>query len=307
MVSGWISTTRAPCLRWMVRSVLSPWTIECESTASTHRTRPRMPATISRMCVRSSASSPSKISTTGSGWKARWSRGVMWVWRSSCNRFHVGDSLSSRPRSCEERNMRRSRVLCRGSLKKKITLGAVERKWTSGSVMPASSRACICTIASSTSLLSFCEGSLSPIISLMDAMILGFSSDLTTSIVPGSTIPARFPARVPKLVPVASCRSGDGVLSLLSPKALVAITPNTLPRRRAKPFPAEDSGRSSFSSSSSSMAAAATPASNGQNTHVVDAVMDYLDSLSSGCATQAKAARHLSELEAVVEGLDLEG
>ena len=57
-----------------------------------------------------------------------------------------------------------------------------------------------------------------------------------------------------------------------------------------------------------------------QSTHVVDAVLDYLDTLSSGCCAAhdincqtgqtslaAMAALHLSELEAVVEGLDLEG
>jgi hypothetical protein len=50
--------------------------------------------------------------------------------------------------------------------------------------------------------------------------------------------------------------------------------------------------------------------------HVVDAVMDYLDTLdststltlASGCAASYDmTARHLCELEAVVEGLDLEG
>jgi hypothetical protein len=78
---------------------------------------------------------------------------------------------------------------------------------------------------------------------------------------------------------------------------------------------------SSFSAAaSSSMAAAANAASisylapqaqrsspNGQNTHVVDAVMDYLDTLSSGCAVaKDTASLHVLELEAAVEGLDLE-
>ena len=45
-----------------------------------------------------------------------------------------------------------------------------------------------------------------------------------------------------------------------------------------------------------------------QSTHVVDAVMDYLDTLSSGApAAHDKLALHMCELEAVVEGLDLEG
>jgi hypothetical protein len=44
-----------------------------------------------------------------------------------------------------------------------------------------------------------------------------------------------------------------------------------------------------------------------QSTHVVDAVMDYLDTLSSGCAaTEDMTAAHRCELEAVVQGLDLE-
>jgi len=46
----------------------------------------------------------------------------------------------------------------------------------------------------------------------------------------------------------------------------------------------------------------------GQSTHVVDAVMDYLDTLSSGCAAaHDTAAVHRCELEAVVDGLDLKG
>jgi len=47
--------------------------------------------------------------------------------------------------------------------------------------------------------------------------------------------------------------------------------------------------------------------SSGQSTHVVDAVMDYLDTLSSGPpAAEDRAALHRCELEAVVEGLDCE-
>jgi len=45
-----------------------------------------------------------------------------------------------------------------------------------------------------------------------------------------------------------------------------------------------------------------------QSTNVVDAVMDYLDTLSSGSpAAHDKVALHMWELEAVVEGSDLEG
>ena len=45
-----------------------------------------------------------------------------------------------------------------------------------------------------------------------------------------------------------------------------------------------------------------------QSTHVVDAVMDYLDTLSSGSpAAHDKLALHIWELETVVEGLDLDG
>jgi hypothetical protein len=41
--------------------------------------------------------------------------------------------------------------------------------------------------------------------------------------------------------------------------------------------------------------------------HVVDAVMDYLDTLSSGCTSAGMAAVHHLELEAVVGGIDVEG
>ena len=45
-----------------------------------------------------------------------------------------------------------------------------------------------------------------------------------------------------------------------------------------------------------------------ESTHVVDAVMDYLDTLSSGSpAAHDMVALHVKELEAVVKGLDLEG
>jgi len=45
-----------------------------------------------------------------------------------------------------------------------------------------------------------------------------------------------------------------------------------------------------------------------QSTHVVDAVLDYLDTPSAVCsAAHDMAAVYLCELEAVVEGLDLEG
>ena len=75
----------------------------------------------------------------------------------------------------------------------------------------------------------------------------------------------------------------------------------------------------SFSSSSSGAASddsfgyfAPPPAqrscSSGHSTHVVDAVMDYLDTLASGCAAaHDTAAAHRCELEAVVDGLDLKG
>ena len=79
---------------------------------------------------------------------------------------------------------------------------------------------------------------------------------------------------------------------------------------------------SSSPSSSSSMAAAANAACSlsylapclaqrscpiAPSTHVVDAVMDYLDTLSSGPpAAKDMAALHLCELEAVVEGLGIE-
>jgi len=44
-----------------------------------------------------------------------------------------------------------------------------------------------------------------------------------------------------------------------------------------------------------------------ESTHVVDAVMDYLDTLSSGSpAAHDMAALHMWELEAVAEVLDLE-
>jgi hypothetical protein len=44
-----------------------------------------------------------------------------------------------------------------------------------------------------------------------------------------------------------------------------------------------------------------------QSCHVVDAVMDYLDTLSSGCTSAGIAAVHHAELEAVVDGVDVEG
>ena len=66
----------------------------------------------------------------------------------------------------------------------------------------------------------------------------------------------------------------------------------------------------SFSSSSSSAASDGSfgHLARGQSTHVVDAVMDYLDTLSSGCAAaHDTAAAHRCELEAVVNGLELMG
>jgi len=44
-----------------------------------------------------------------------------------------------------------------------------------------------------------------------------------------------------------------------------------------------------------------------QSCNVVDAVMDYLDTLSSGCTSAKMAAVHHLELEAVVGGEDVEG
>ena len=44
-----------------------------------------------------------------------------------------------------------------------------------------------------------------------------------------------------------------------------------------------------------------------RTTHVVDAVMDYLDSLTGSPPAKCRAAVHLCELEAVADGLDLEG
>ncbi|KAJ1476252.1 hypothetical protein T484DRAFT_1825634 [Baffinella frigidus] len=44
-----------------------------------------------------------------------------------------------------------------------------------------------------------------------------------------------------------------------------------------------------------------------QSCNVVDAVMDYLDTLSSGCTSKGMAAVHHLELEAVVDGADVEG
>jgi hypothetical protein len=44
-----------------------------------------------------------------------------------------------------------------------------------------------------------------------------------------------------------------------------------------------------------------------QSYNVVDAVMDYLDTLSSGCTSEDMAAVHHLELEAVVDGVDVEG
>jgi hypothetical protein len=44
-----------------------------------------------------------------------------------------------------------------------------------------------------------------------------------------------------------------------------------------------------------------------QSCNVVDAVMDYLDTLSSGCTSEGMAAVHHDELEAVVDGVDAEG
>jgi hypothetical protein len=43
-----------------------------------------------------------------------------------------------------------------------------------------------------------------------------------------------------------------------------------------------------------------------QSCNVVDAVMDYLDTLSSGCTSEGMAAVHTAELEAVVDGFDVE-
>ena len=61
--------------------------------------------------------------------------------------------------------------------------------------------------------------------------------------------------------------------------------------------------RRSFSSLAPSQAQ--TP---DESTHVVDAVLDYLDTLSSGSPAACDvAALHTWELEAVVDGLDLEG
>jgi hypothetical protein len=43
-----------------------------------------------------------------------------------------------------------------------------------------------------------------------------------------------------------------------------------------------------------------------QSCNVVDAVMDYLDTLSSGCTSAGMAAVHHSELEAIVECVTVE-
>ncbi|KAJ1496376.1 hypothetical protein T484DRAFT_1923352 [Baffinella frigidus] len=133
----------------------------------------------------------------------------------------------------------------------------------------------------------------------------GWEGDAPTTFSRGSSAPSSFQETPHRFT--SSPGLGVAVVSSYhaspQPPALPSMMPPCYVNLPSPSF----SSFSSFSSSSSSMAAAATPASNGQNTHVVDAVMDYLDSLSSGCATQAKAARHLSELEAVVEGLDLEG
>ena len=103
-------------------------------------------------------------------------------------------------------------------------------------------------------------------------------------------------------------------LSAFSPAAAQQTAPQpTMPLRcvnLCSPSFSSSSSSSSFATSDvpfSYLAPSQAPTPE-QSTHVVDAVLDYLDTPSAVCsAAHDMAAVYLCELEAVVEGLDLEG